>query len=624
MQVKDTGAQYSSPSDPDDSSSSEFDSDIEGTENITVTKHHINRHSASSEDLYTDPTPPHKRFRTSTPEPCIRQPEKEPIRCPLKEIINHRPALQIPPIDLTITPGRRAANVQLGRQRVNVMAGRGRNQPPPLQGADPTLVQILQMMQNRDANRDNSRKQFLMFPKECFNGQDKKLAKSHWAEFSKYLDYQNQQGTIPRDLAHLPEIKSLFKLTLQDIALGWFEPESPILLTEDQMKQSFLKRFNPWGDTRRQQQDAWNKLKFDMTKDDVDSFVVDMKTLASILGHNDEIIMEKFKDVFPDPNIEAALIAMDDFALMQKKAKQLVHIYKPAHDSPMASAAILVHTAENAAVKGKSSKPKSNQHQLAPINQPQTSDNNSTGDNDYNGGQHADDAEITEALVDVEIIAIPTTAMTIKNEDLDAAKDNVIQITVEGMVMIIHTKDEEDSGMEMTRITVTETIEIEIMIVKVILTGVDDGIIIVEVKDIVIVEEVDNGIPISSIMTQGTNKNPNFKTQITIAHPRWDINTDTQSHMVSIHTSHSNNSICHKCQPPLNKPLIFVNCATVKAITITNANLQATLWHAHKKPLIKADHTVTKTLIMGNGHKVTVTIMTQMGKLFNSGGSRCH
>ena len=78
---------------------------------------------------------------------------------------------------------------------------------------------------------------------------------------------------------------------------------------------------------------------------------------------------------------------MDDFALMQKKAKQLVHIYKPAHDSPMASAAILVHTAENATVKSKLSKPKSNQHQLAPINQSQTSDNNSTGDNDYNGGQ---------------------------------------------------------------------------------------------------------------------------------------------------------------------------------------------------------------------------------------------
>ena len=65
LQVKDTGAQYSSPSDDSDSSSSDFDSDIEGTENITVTKHYPHRHFVSSEDLYTNPTPPHKRFRTS-------------------------------------------------------------------------------------------------------------------------------------------------------------------------------------------------------------------------------------------------------------------------------------------------------------------------------------------------------------------------------------------------------------------------------------------------------------------------------------------------------------------------------------------------------------------------------
>ena len=269
------------------------------------------------------------------------------------------------------------------------MAGRGRNQPQPqpqpLQGADPALMQILQMMQNREANRDNSRKQFLMFPKESFTGEDKKKAKCHWAEFSKYLDYQNQQGTIPQDLAHLPEIKSMFKLTLQDIALGWFETESPTWLTEDQMKQAFLKRFNSWGDSRRQQQDAWNKFKFDMTKDDVNSFVVDMKTLASILGHNDDVITEKFKDIFPDPNIEAALIAMDNFVAMQTKAKQLVQIYKPAHYSPMASAAILVHTVGNTPTKSKSSQPKSNQHQLAPINQSQ--DNPNTGETEYNGGQ---------------------------------------------------------------------------------------------------------------------------------------------------------------------------------------------------------------------------------------------
>ena len=291
----------------------------------------------------------------------------------------------------------------------------------------------------------------------------------------------------------------------------------------------------------------------------------------------------------------------------------------------MASAAILVHTAENTTEKSKSSKPKSNQHQLAPINHDQTSDNNSPGNNDYTvmGDNAAEDAEITEAPVDVEIIAMLITDMTIKTEDLDAVKDNGTLITAEGVVMIIHIEDEEVSGMEMTQITITETIGIEIPIVKVILTGVEDGIIIVEVKDIVIVEEGDDGIPISSIMIRGINRNTNSKIQITTDHPPWDISTGTQPHMVSIHTRLNNNNTRHKCQRLLNKPLIFVNCATVKAIMITNANLQAILWHAHKKPLTKADHTVTKTLIMGNGHKEKVITMTQMGNLFSSGGSRC-
>ena len=623
LQVKDTGAQYSSPSDSDDSSSSDFDSDIDGTENITVTRRDILRRSASSEDLYTNPTLPHKRFRTSTPEPPERQTYREQIRCPLKEIINHRPALHIPPVDITVAPGGRAANIQLGRQRVNAMAGRGRNppQPQPLQGADPALVQILQMMQNRDANRDNSRKQFLMFPKESFTGQDKKLAKSHWAEFSKYLDYQNQQGTIPRDLAHLPDIKSMFKLTLQDIALGWFETESPNWLTEDQMKQSFLKRFNPWGDTRRQQQDAWNKLKFDMTKDDVDSFVVDMKTLASILGHNDDVIMEKFKDVFPDPNIEAALIAMDDFALMQTKAKQLVHIYKPAHDSPMASAAILVHTVDNTATKSKSSQPKSNQHQLAPINQPQQNPN--MGDTDYNGGQrgrgrghdrgtrgHGNGGNSNSRYDNPERGAGRGQAQWDFHYNRGRGQDNSYRgrrRQWDGNDSNNRDRDNRDRNSDG----------------QVILTGVEDGITITEVKDTVIVEEGEDGVPISNITIQGMNRNPNIKIRIIIGHHRWDINIDIQSHMANILTPSNNNNINHKCQLHRNKLQISVSCVIVKAITTINANLQAILWPAHKKPLIKAGHTAIKTLIMGNGHKAIMTTMTLMGNLFSSGGSRC-
>ena len=72
LQVKDTDAQYSSPSNSSDSSISDFDSDIEGTENITCAKRYLHRHFVSSEDLYTNPTLPHKRFRTSTPDPPVR------------------------------------------------------------------------------------------------------------------------------------------------------------------------------------------------------------------------------------------------------------------------------------------------------------------------------------------------------------------------------------------------------------------------------------------------------------------------------------------------------------------------------------------------------------------------
>ena len=522
-----------------------------------------------------------------------------------------------------MAPGGRAANVQLGRQRVNAMAGRGQNppQPQPLQGADPALVQILQMMQNRDANRDNSCKQFLMFPKESFTGQDKKLAKSHWAEFSKYLDYQNQQGTIPHDLAHLPDIKSMFKLTLQDIALGWFETESPNWLTEDQMKQSFLKRFNPWGDTRRQQQDAWNKLKFNMTKDDVDSFVVDMKTLASILGHNDDVIMEKFKDVFPDPNIEAALIAMDDFGAMQTKAKQLVHIYKPAHDSPMASAATLVHTADNTATKV-------SRHNLkvTSISWPLLINHKKTqiqGIVIIMGDNAAEDADMIEVPVAMEVEATPITGMITRSAELAMVKDKETFIIIKGVDKITHIEVDVDSGMEMTRITMTGTTGIEIPMVKVTLTGVENGIIITEVKDTVIVEEGEDGIPISNITIQGINRNPNFQIQIMIVHHRWDTNTDTQSHMANTHIPSNNNNINHKGQLHRNKLQIFVSCVIVKAIMTINVNLQAILWPAHKKPSIKADHTATKTLIMGTGHKAKMITMTLMGNLFSSRGSRC-
>ena len=231
---------------------------------------------------------------------------------------------------------------------------------------------------------------------------------------------------------------------------------------------------------------------------------------------------------------------------------------------------------------------------------------------------------------DVDAIEVPVameteeTSMIMNIEEPVTVKDNGTFNIIEGEGKIIHFEDAKDNGMEMTLITMTETTGIEIPMVKVILTGVEDGILIVEVKDIVIGAEGEDGIPISNMTTQGINNNPNSQTPIIIIHHLWDISTDTQSDMSNTHTPSNNNNINHKCrQLHLNKQQIFVSCVIVKAITIINANLQVISWPAHKKPSIKADHTAIRTLITGNGHMAMMITMTLMGNIFSSGRSRC-
>ena len=200
----------------------------------------------------------------------------------------------------------------------------------------------------------------------------------------------------------------------------------------------------------------------------------------------------------------------------------------------------------------------------------QSQENNNTGETEYNGDNAEEDADMIEVLVAVEIEETLITGMIIKIGEPATVKDSKTFSTIKGVDKTTHIKTDEDSGMAMTLITMTETIGIEIPMVKVILTGVEDGITIVEVKDIVIVGEGEDGILINSITIQGINKDPTFQIQIIIVHHLWDINIDTQFHMSNTHTPNHNNSINPKCrQLHLNKLQIFVSCAIVKAIMTT-------------------------------------------------------
>ena len=132
------------------------------------------------------------------------------------------------------------------------------------------------------------------------------------------------------------------------------------------------------------------------------------------------------------------------------------------------------------------------------------------------GDNAAEDADMIEVPVAMEVEAALITGMITRSMELATVKHNGTIIIIEGIDKTTHIEVDADSGMEMTQTIVTETIGIEIPMVQVTLTGVGDGIIIIEVKDTVIVEEGEDGIPISNITIQGINRNPNIKIRIII------------------------------------------------------------------------------------------------------------
>ena len=85
---------------------------------------------------------------------------------------------------------------------------------------------------------------------------------------------------------------------------------------------------------------AWNNLKFDLNKHDMDVFMHQLQWLASILYMTEDQTLEKFKDAF-DMNIAAHLIECATLDEARKKAEQLVFIYKS--NNPTSASTVLIH-----------------------------------------------------------------------------------------------------------------------------------------------------------------------------------------------------------------------------------------------------------------------------------------
>ena len=129
-----------------------------------------------------------------------------------------------------------------------------------------------------------------------FDGNKPEVAKQHYERFYQYIKFQTKSGNIKDPIVETIEI---FEHTLDKKVLVWFQEHKDKFLDLTTLKTMFLQRYNPWGNTKRDQLQSWNILTFDPQKTDVDEHIDLINTLGDMLGQTAESKMEKFVDTMP-------------------------------------------------------------------------------------------------------------------------------------------------------------------------------------------------------------------------------------------------------------------------------------------------------------------------------------
>ena len=79
----------------------------------------------------------------------------------------------------------------------------------------------------------------------------------------------------------------------------WFQEHKDKFVDLTTLKTMFLQRYNPWGNTKRDQLQSRNILIFDPQKTDVDEHVDLINILGDMLGQTEESKRDKFIDTMP-------------------------------------------------------------------------------------------------------------------------------------------------------------------------------------------------------------------------------------------------------------------------------------------------------------------------------------
>ena len=91
-----------------------------------------------------------------------------------------------------------------------------------------------------------------------------------------------------------------FCLTLIGEARLWYESLRPIEMDWDALKECFRQQYSKFGSSREQYFHMWRSFHYDENKDTIDSYILKVNQVASLLNYGEPEILELFKNTLPN------------------------------------------------------------------------------------------------------------------------------------------------------------------------------------------------------------------------------------------------------------------------------------------------------------------------------------
>ena len=184
-----------------------------------------------------------------------------------------------------------------------------------------TMAELTKLDSRQPMGKIKPTDKMFMMP-SLFDGTKPAMSKQHYERFNLYINFQTKSGHL---MDPVKEGIDLFEHTLDKTALVWFQMNKSKFKDLTMLKMIFLQRYNPWGNTKREQLQSWNILAFNPKTTDVDEHIDLINTLGDMVDQKEEAKKEKFIETMPTM-IQTHLIMCKDWDTVKDTTKSLGHI----------------------------------------------------------------------------------------------------------------------------------------------------------------------------------------------------------------------------------------------------------------------------------------------------------